>query len=113
MLRDKLMEALRCKTETRIDRPDCGGCPYNNTLICNTQQMFADMLTLMEPVKPYWNQGRAYCGACGERLPMKHMQGGKYCSYCGQAVKWGTVLTGDVEEVNPELAKKGNENDPL
>ncbi len=40
------------------------------------------------PIKPRWDNGRAYCWKCGEKFPKKHQTKRKFCSYCGQAVKW-------------------------
>lgn len=38
-------------------------------------------------VKPEWRQGKAYCGACGKRIPMKIKA--HYCHKCGRKVWWG------------------------
>ena len=40
----------------------------------------------MDPVKPSWHQGKAYCGACGKRIPQKI--GAHYCHKCGRKVAW-------------------------
>ena len=36
-----------------------------------------------EAVKPTWNRGRPFCGACGLRI-----RGGKFCSECGKPILW-------------------------
>ena len=38
------------------------------------------------PVRPTWQQGKAYCGDCGKRIPMKIKA--KYCHKCGREVDW-------------------------
>lgn len=43
-------------------------------------------LKKQEAVKPTWQQGRAYCGSCGRRIPLKI--GARYCHKCGKALKW-------------------------
>lgn len=58
----------------------------------NIAQWADDALNLLKerkPVKPTWNQGKAYCGQCGQKMPRK-CDGieRRYCSFCGQAVKW-------------------------
>jgi len=48
-----------------------------------------DILKLLkeqEAVEPTWQQGKAYCGSCGKRIPLKI--GARFCHKCGQAVKW-------------------------
>ena len=40
----------------------------------------------MDPVKPSWHQGKAYCGACGKRIPQKI--NAHYCHKCGRKVVW-------------------------
>ena len=44
------------------------------------------LLKEQEAVAPTWQQGKAYCGSCGKRIPLKI--GARYCHKCGQAVKW-------------------------
>lgn len=40
------------------------------------------------PMRPTWNQGKAYCSKCFQRFPMKRNDEEiNYCSCCGQAVK--------------------------
>lgn len=38
------------------------------------------------PVKPTWQNGKAYCGACGKRIPGKIKA--HYCHKCGQKEDW-------------------------
>ena len=45
-----------------------------------------DLLKEQEEVEPTWQQGKAYCGSCGKRIPLKI--GARFCHKCGQAVKW-------------------------
>ena len=42
-----------------------------------------------EPVEPTWQQGKAYCGSCGKRIPLKI--GARYCHKCGSSVKWNAT----------------------
>ena len=65
-----------------------------------TSQMFQetiDMLEYMdqhintflkdlEPIKPTFQQGKAYCGKCGCRIPTKIKA--RFCHKCGKEIKW-------------------------
>ena len=57
-----------------------------------TTDALTDALDLLEnflAVVPTWNQGKAYCGKCGMRLPRKREDRKiNYCRYCGRPVKW-------------------------
>jgi len=44
------------------------------------------LLKEQRAVEPTWQQGKAYCGSCGKRIPLKI--GARFCHKCGQAVKW-------------------------
>lgn len=44
------------------------------------------LLKEQEAVEPTWQQGKAFCGSCGKRIPLKI--GARYCHKCGKAVKW-------------------------
>ena len=44
------------------------------------------LLKEQEAVEPTWQHGKAYCGSCGKRIPLKI--GARYCHKCGKAVKW-------------------------
>lgn len=44
------------------------------------------LLKEQEAVEPTWQQGKAFCGSCGKRIPLKI--GARYCHKCGRAVKW-------------------------
>ena len=47
------------------------------------------LLKEQEPASPTWEQGKAYCGKCGQRLPRKRADREiNYCGYCGRPVKW-------------------------
>ena len=48
--------------------------------------LFVSVLALLkeqEAVKPTWNRGKPFCGACGLRI-----RGGKFCSECGKPISW-------------------------
>ena len=54
-------------------------------------QMIKDTIEILDtqiPEKPIWNNGRAFCGSCGMKLPRKHQLDRKFCSYCGKMIKW-------------------------
>lgn len=40
----------------------------------------------MNPVRPTWQQGKAYCGQCGKRIPLKI--NANYCHKCGREINW-------------------------
>ena len=51
-----------------------------------TKKLIDDALALLkeqEAVKPTWNRGKPFCGACGLRI-----RGGKFCSECGKPISW-------------------------
>ena len=50
------------------------------------KEMAEKLLKEQEAVEPTWQQGKAYCGSCGKRIPLKI--GARFCHKCGQAVKW-------------------------
>jgi len=37
-------------------------------------------------IRPTWRQGKAYCGACGRRIPLKIKA--KFCHKCGCPISW-------------------------
>ena len=48
--------------------------------------MLSDALSMLkeqEAVKPTWNRGKPFCGACGAQT-----RGGKFCSECGKPIAW-------------------------
>ena len=47
-----------------------------------------NLLKEKEAVKPEWSCGKAYCGACGKRLPLKRWKHKPFCPSCGKAVNW-------------------------
>jgi hypothetical protein len=74
-----------------IDCDDC--CFYISTkpTRCGLreEQIQEEALALLkeqEAVKPTWQQGKAYCGSCGRRIPLKI--GARYCHKCGRLVTW-------------------------
>ena len=44
------------------------------------------LLKEQDAVEPTWQQGKAYCGSCGKRIPLKI--GARFCHKCGRSVKW-------------------------
>ena len=40
----------------------------------------------MNPIRPTWQQGKAYCGQCGKRIPLKI--NANYCHKCGRGINW-------------------------
>ena len=40
----------------------------------------------MQPIRPTWQQGKAYCGQCGKRIPLKIKA--NYCHKCGREINW-------------------------
>lgn len=40
----------------------------------------------MNPIRPTWQQGKAYCGQCGKRIPLKIKA--NYCHKCGREINW-------------------------
>jgi hypothetical protein len=94
--REKIVEGLSICIEN-IDRSCPLGCPYYDK--CTNyearfvfQPLLRDTLKLLkehEPASPTWEQGEAYCGKCGQRLPRKKADREiNYCWYCGRPVKW-------------------------
>lgn len=41
---------------------------------------------LLGSVAPEWRQGKAYCGNCGKRIPLKI--GARFCHKCGREIDW-------------------------
>ncbi len=95
--REKVIKGLAyCTRPSEVGKGGnfCMDCPYTepigfNQFKCNGQQMMGDALALLieqEAVEPTWRQGKAYCGACGKRIPLKI--GARFCHKCGRSVKW-------------------------
>lgn len=40
----------------------------------------------LNPIRPTWQQGKAYCGQCGKRIPLKIKA--NYCHKCGREINW-------------------------
>ena len=38
------------------------------------------------PMRPTWRQGKAYCGDCGRRIPLKIKA--HFCHKCGRKIQW-------------------------
>ncbi len=81
-----------CSEREKFGKADCKKCPYYEHEIDCREMLFEDILAILEkwkPVVPTWNCGRAYCGNCGQKLPIKRIDMGiSYCGYCGWKVKW-------------------------
>lgn len=90
--REKVISGLqRCRLMNKVN---CDKCPYdyngrgNGKSEC-TAELADDALELLkkhEPVSPTWQQGKAYCGSCGKRIPLKI--GARFCHKCGKRIKW-------------------------
>lgn len=72
--REKVIDGL---TELKKYLPSTMWEPINDALALLKEQ---------EAVEPTWQQGKAYCGSCGKRIPLKI--GARFCHKCGKAVKW-------------------------
>ena len=87
--REKVASGLR--HHARACEIDGDLCPYWNTGSCHAalcKDAF-ELIKEQESVKPEWRCGKAYCGACGMRLPKKKQALGlKYCGFCGREIKW-------------------------
>ena len=59
---------------------------YNDIFIRGIADDALELLKEQEAVEPTWRQGKAYCGSCGKRIPLKI--GARYCHKCGRTVKW-------------------------
>lgn len=63
-------------------------CPYGfyGYTDCRKWEIAKDAITLLkekEAVRPTWNRGKPFCGACGLRI-----HDGKFCSECGRPILW-------------------------
>ena len=69
----------QCLKTKCIICPHCDNCDVDENGLLKEQ----------EPASPTWEQGKAYCGKCGQRLPRKRADREiNYCGYCGRQVKW-------------------------
>ena len=75
--REKVIKGM---TELKKYLPSTMWEPINNALALLKEQ---------EAVKPTWQQGKAYCGSCGKRIPLKI--GARFCHKCGKAVQWNEI----------------------
>ena len=90
--REKVIKALQnCSVQNDVG---CQCCPYLEERKtyghewCTTS-MAQDTLALLKEqkaVEPTWQQGKAYCGACGKRIPLKI--GARFCHKCGKPISW-------------------------
>lgn len=51
-----------------------------------TMERAIALLEEQKAVAPTWQQGKAYCGSCGKRIPLKI--GARYCHKCGKPILW-------------------------
>ena len=85
--KNKIIQGLECCKWSEIIRQECdkiGECPYTNdgcqyALLNDIEQWFF-------PVSVTWQQGKAYCGECGCRIPVKIKA--HYCHKCGRKIRW-------------------------
>lgn len=86
---EELLKAFECCLQ---DGTYCDFCPYYRDSFSECQRKLREnaigLLKKQEPASPTFEQGKAYCGKCGQRLPRKADREINYCSYCGQVVKW-------------------------
>lgn len=79
---------LVARLQAAADIAIATGCELAN-IPASDALAIADLLKEQEAVRPFWAQGRAYCGQCGMPFPKRrHGNLRKYCSYCGKAVEW-------------------------
>ena len=52
-------------------------CPLHEELCANCP---------LQPIRPTWQQSKAYCGQCGKRIPMKI--NAFFCHKCGREINW-------------------------
>jgi len=96
--REKVIKGLECCKPAWFTVANCADehCPYDcyghNEVNGCVDHLIDDALELLKkqnPASPTWEQGEAYCGKCGMRLPRKRADREiNYCGYCGRPVKW-------------------------
>lgn len=52
----------------------------------NAEGEFVEVNNKSYGKKPTWQQGKAYCGQCGCRIPLKIKA--RYCHKCGTKINW-------------------------
>ena len=73
--------------------PDDDGCPvymyFQKKILAELQERTNHQVCVncpLQPVKITWQQGKAYCGSCGKRIPAKIKA--NYCHKCGREIAW-------------------------
>ena len=91
MDREKVIKGL----EMCLADEYCDGCPYeedcfdpdiDNPWGSGVMRDALAMLKEQDAVEPTWQQGKAYCGVCGKRIPLKIKS--KFCHKCGKPILW-------------------------
>ena len=72
---NELVEHIESALAVDSDYVDCVRTDLLQTVV--------GLLKEKEAVKPTWNRGKPYCGACGAEA-----RGGKFCSECGKPILW-------------------------
>ena len=72
--KEKVVDGL---TDLKRFLPSTMWEPINDAIVLLKEQ---------ESVSPTWQQGKAYCGSCGKRIPLKI--GARFCHKCGRQVSW-------------------------
>lgn len=63
--------------DIKTHRPDW--CPLKDEhAVCDNCYLLS--------VRPTWQHGKAYCGQCGKRIPLKIKA--NYCHKCGREINW-------------------------
>ena len=66
---------------TKCSENECGAF-----MLTFCPKCFGKIEKEQEAVAPTWQQGKAYCGSCGKRIPLKI--GARYCHKCGKPILW-------------------------
>ena len=66
-----------CTEDINTKRPDW--CPlYGENELC--------VNCPLQPIRPIWKDGKAYCGQCEKRIPLKIKA--NFCHKCGREINW-------------------------
>ena len=92
--KEKVIKGIEChrKKVQTTNSVSCLECPYSEPKPIREWCMnglMDDIYALLkeqEAVEPTWQQGKAYCGSCGKRIPLKI--GARFCHKCGRLVSW-------------------------
>ena len=58
------------------------GDTHNSLMACDALELLKEQ----EAVEPTWQEGKAFCGSCGLRIPMHRQKKKPYCPSCGRKV---------------------------